>query len=102
MLDKSTKLIVRTALRAAGVEPDRIAAAFAILESKQPDANEPKAALLAQAQKARQLGVSRFTIWRLTAFGRLRPVELLPGFWRYRSSEMVEDLERRWGSAANL
>ena len=74
--------------RAAGLPAGTIEAILAVAEDKQP-ANRERPALLTQAQKARQLGVSRFTIRKLTKLGRLRPVELLPGLVRYRAEELV-------------
>ena len=91
MLDKSTKVIVSTALRAAGVEPSHIVAGLALIEGKSAEAQEKPAALLSQAEKARQLGVSRFTVRKLTKLGRLQPVELLPGLLRYRADELVNE-----------
>jgi hypothetical protein len=45
--------------------------------------------LLTQAEKARQFGVSRFTIRKLTSAGRLHPVELSPWLLRYRAEELI-------------
>ena len=50
---------------------------------------EPQPLLLTQTQKARQLGVSHFTVRKLTKAGKLRPVELLPGLVRYRAEELI-------------
>jgi hypothetical protein len=36
------------------------------------------------------LSVSRVTIWRMKRAGQLNPVEILPGTWRYRYSEIAE------------
>lgn len=91
-LDKNTKATVVTVLRAAGVETELIAAGLAAMEIKQHDERaKEKAALLTQADKARQLGVSRFTVRKLTMLGRLHPVELLPGLLRYRADELVKE-----------
>lgn len=90
-LDKPTKLIVSTALRAAGVESAQILVGLAVLEGRQADVQEKTGALLTQAQKARQLGVSRFTVRKLTKLGRLHPIELLPGLLRYRAGDLVNE-----------
>jgi hypothetical protein len=91
MINKSTRSIVTTALRAAGVEPTQITAALATIDGQQPKAHQTPAVLLTQAQKARQMGVSRFTIRKLTQLGRLQPVEVLPGLLRYRADELVNN-----------
>jgi len=46
--------------------------------------------LVTQKQAAEMLGVSRVTIWRMTKECVLRPVEILPGSWRYRLRDLVE------------
>jgi hypothetical protein len=52
--------------------------------------------LLTQKQAARQLSVSRMTLWRLTKRGILRPVEITPGTWRYRYSEISDFAGTGW------
>jgi excisionase family DNA binding protein len=49
--------------------------------------------LLTQSQAAELLGVDRTTVWRMTAMGILRPVEISPGTRRYEKSQ-VETLAR--------
>jgi predicted DNA-binding transcriptional regulator AlpA len=46
--------------------------------------------LVTQKSAAELLSVSRVTIWRMKRDGRLNPVEILPGTWRYRYSEIAE------------
>jgi predicted DNA-binding transcriptional regulator AlpA len=53
-----------------------------------PDRSQPERLLVNQKSAAALLGVSRVTIWRMTKDGILHPVELLPGTWRYRYSEI--------------
>ena len=55
---------------------------------------EPDALLASQAQAARMLACSRFTIRRMTQNGTLRPV-MLRGLARYR----VSDLKKLAGEA---
>jgi hypothetical protein len=45
--------------------------------------------LIAQKKAAGLLDVSRATIWRMTKEHVLRPVEILPGTWRYRYRDVV-------------
>jgi hypothetical protein len=49
--------------------------------------------LLTQRQAAELLGVNRTTVWRMTAMGILRPVEISPGNKRYERVQ-VETLAR--------
>jgi hypothetical protein len=87
-MDKANRLVIVAAVRAAGLPQHKIAAMLAAAEDKAaPEQDQP--ALLTQAQKARQMGVSRFTVRKLTQLGRLHPVELLPGLMRYRAEELV-------------
>ncbi len=46
--------------------------------------------LVTQKSTAELLSVSRVTIWRMKRAGQLNPVEILPGTWRYRYSEIAE------------
>ena len=43
--------------------------------------------------------ISNITIWRMSRDGALRPVEVLPGTWRYRLDE-IEKLARSEGSSS--
>ncbi len=56
-----------------------------------PRQSESPPVLMTQAEKARQLGVSRFTVRKLVEAGKLHPVELLPGLLRYPAAELVEE-----------
>jgi hypothetical protein len=51
-------------------------------------ADEADRLLVTQKAAANLLSVSRITIWRMTRDGALRPVEVLPGTWRYRLDEI--------------
>ncbi len=44
--------------------------------------------LLTQKEAAKLLGVNRVTIWRMTNEDILRPVEILPGTFRYRAEDI--------------
>ena len=88
MLDATARTIISAAGRGAGLDAETIAAMLAIAAKKRP-IEKTGCVLLTQAQKARQLGVSRFTIRKLMRVGRLHPIELLPGLLRYRADELV-------------
>jgi hypothetical protein len=89
-MDRDKYNLIKAAMRMADVSADQTAAAMAILEGKTPTfAENSPSALLNQAEKARQLGVGRSTIVGLVKLGKLHPVELLPGLWRYRREELV-------------
>jgi hypothetical protein len=88
MLDNSTKTIIKTAASAAGVPATVVQQMLALAEMR-PAGERLKPALLSQAQKARQLGVSRFTIRKLVRLGKLHPIELLPGLVRYPADELT-------------
>lgn len=45
--------------------------------------------LMTQKEAGAMLSVSRVTIWRMTRDGALKPVEVLPGTWRYRFEEIA-------------
>ena len=51
-------------------------------------ASEPQPLLLTQAEVARQLRCSRFTIRKLVKEGRLKPVFLTPDLARYRTEDV--------------
>ncbi len=90
MVNPNIKQAIEATARAGGVPLDRIAAALRCLEERPPDADSRRngVRLLNQAEKARQMGVSRFTIRKLVQAGRLHPIELLPGLWRFRAEEL--------------
>jgi hypothetical protein len=88
MLDRNSRTLLIAAARGANLTPEQVKAILAVAEGKRPT-EEPVAKLLTQAQKARQLGVSRFTIRKMTKTGKLHAVELLPGLFRYRADEFT-------------
>ena len=88
MLNAFHRKIIVTAAQAAGVPECNIKAMLAVAEGGRT-VREDALALMSQAQKARQLGVSRFTIRKMVATGILKPIELLPGLVRYRASDLV-------------
>lgn len=70
-----------------------------ILSGRSTVADDPDPyLLLTQKQAAHQLSVSRMTLWRLTKRGILRPVEITPGTWRYRYSEISDFARTGWPS----
>ncbi len=88
----ATERILRATLAAdASVSQVQMARAFCALRQNgagnDPAVEQP--ALLSQAAKARQLGVSRFTVRKLVEANKLHPIELLPGLLRYRADELV-------------
>lgn len=77
MLNRPTKQIIIAAARAAGVPLDLIHAGIALMDGNRPPAGQnPGALLVNQATAARLLAVSRFTIRRMVADGRLSPVRV--------------------------
>jgi hypothetical protein len=90
MLDKTQKTKATAALRLVGITPEDITG---MINHVTPPHNattmEPRQALLTQAQKARQLAVSRVTVRKMVKLGRLHPVEVLPGLFRYRADEFL-------------
>ena len=70
----------------------RRTAALRILEGKTaPSASVVAAAsphFLSMTDSAKYAGVSRTTLYQLVRTGRLKPVELLPGFRRIRRSDI--------------
>jgi predicted DNA-binding transcriptional regulator AlpA len=88
----STVEIVAAALRGdGGISQQRIDATLRLLkEGSLPASLErgPLPLLLMQAQAARLLGCSRFTLRRAVKDGRLQPIHLTPGCVRYRTSDI--------------
>lgn len=82
------RLLIEAA-RAAGVPPDKIAAGLAIMEGKQErlNGNDPPSLLLTQAQAARLLSCSRWSVRRLVDGGFLHPIKLR-GLIRYKRSDI--------------
>lgn len=88
MIKSHTKKIVSAALQADGIEKEKILAAFAKIEEHDVE-KQSCPVLVTQAEAARLASVSRFTIRKMTAAGKLHPVELLPGLVRYRIDELL-------------
>jgi len=76
VLDRSTKRVIITVGKAAGISLDRIHAGLALMEDRDPPKPQPLPLLVNQATAAKLLSVSRFTIRRLVAEGKLHPVKL--------------------------
>ncbi len=93
---KTTRSIVATALRSDGVEQGDIEAALARAECKSLTPDKTTPLLLTQAQTARLLNCSRFTIRRMVEDGQLQPVDLR-GLRRYR----LADIQRITGISMN-
>jgi hypothetical protein len=89
MLRKDTKTIVTTALRSAGVEQQKIVEALVLLDGNGKVKSKHLPAYVSQAEAGRLLSVSRFTVKKLVATGKIHPVELLPGLLRYRVEELL-------------
>ncbi len=51
-------------------------------------AKSPEPLFLGMAQAARCLGISRSTFWLLVKAGRIRKVEIMPGLFRIRRSDL--------------
>ena len=90
MLDKTQRTKATVALRLVGITPEDITGMINHVAPRyNATTKEPREALLTQAQKARQLSVSRVTIRKMVKLGRLHPVEVLPGLLRYRADELL-------------
>lgn len=75
-----------------GAPPDVIARVDDALVGKKPgrDNDNRRHILLKMGEAADLLNVSRTTLWRLVKAGRLPRVELLPGSFRIRLSDIDE------------
>jgi hypothetical protein len=85
-LHADTLATVRVALRADPARFDSATvakAAAAVVAAVSGDTTPPVGRALTQAETARLLGCSRWSIRRLVATGKLRPVRLLSGLTRY-------------------
>jgi len=90
MIDRANRLIITTAARSAGVPPEQIAAAFASLEGTQVNHRNNStmtSLLLTQADTARLLSCSRWSVKRLTDGGFLHPIRLR-GLIRYKRTDV--------------
>lgn len=71
--------------------PEQQAAMDRILEGKtdvRPAVASTGPLLLGMAASAKLLGISRATLWRMCRAGRLKKVEVLPGSFRLRRSDV--------------
>ena len=90
MIDRAIRVIITTAAKSAGVSPERIASAFASLEGAQANhRNNPAitSLLLTQADTARLLSCSRWSVKRLTDGGFLHPIRLR-GLTRFKRTDI--------------
>ena len=86
-MNAATQKAVRAILATdQDIAPEQRDAALAILNGRVPQAG-PMPLLLTQMQAARLLGVSRYTIWRMTREGLLHPVSVRDST-RYRRTEI--------------
>ncbi len=84
-----TETILRATLRADGeVSPTQIVEGLAILKGQQLVKVSAAVLLLSQAEAARVLNCSRFTIRRLEQQGTLKAVYLTPRLKRYRFADV--------------
>jgi hypothetical protein len=88
-LKKETKQLLKLALRSDGVDDREIHEFLATLEGATAVKAERSPSLVTQVEAARLASVSRFTIRKMAATGKLHPVELLPGLIRYRVNELL-------------
>jgi excisionase family DNA binding protein len=58
--------------------------------------------LMGVGEAARFIGVSRGTLWRVLQAGQLEKVELFPGSYRLRRSDVEELIERRGRQTADM
>ena len=70
--------------------PEQMEAIDDILESGFPKrpVGTPGPLLMGMSASARLLGVSRATLWRMTKVGLLQKIEVLPGSFRLRRSDL--------------
>ena len=87
VLDRSTKQVIITVGRAAGIPLDRIHAGLAVMAAIEPRKLQIQPLLVNQATAAKLLAVSRFTIRRLVAEGRLHPIKVRDAI-RYSCEEL--------------
>jgi hypothetical protein len=60
-----------------------------ILEGKEPPSENDEPLLLTMGQACELIPCSRATLWRICKAGRLEKVELYPGAYRLRRSDVV-------------
>lgn len=87
-MNSATRKILQTTLRADGtIPPGTIIQVLNLLDGRQNSGSEPLPLLLTQAETARQLSCSRFTIKRLVE-DRVLGVVKLRGLTRYRQADV--------------
>jgi len=87
VLNRSTKQVIITVGRAAGIPLERIHAGLAVMDAIGSRELQIQALLVNQATAAKLLSVSRFTIRRLVAEGRLHPIKVRDAI-RYSREEL--------------
>lgn len=95
-MNLTTKAVIRAALENdSSLSPSDVQSFLALLEGKPSgsgsQSDEP--ALLTARAAAARLGIGRTTLWRLVNDGRILPVEITPGVFRYPASD-VDELAR--------
>ena len=89
VMNSGTKKIVRAALEAdRTVTAEQITAAFALLHGRTPE-KKPMPLLLTQKQAAFLLGVSRYTLRRMTMKGQFHLVKVNDAYL-YKRSEIEQ------------
>ncbi len=92
MLDRNTRTIVSTALRAAEVPPERVAEALRLLECKEGGAGQGavvQSVAVRQARVCEMLDCSRFHVRKMERLGLLKPVDLA-GLKRYGVADVLK------------
>ncbi len=72
-----------------GATPERKSRALLILEGEDIPQNIDEPLLLTMGEASSLLNTSRATLWRICKAGRLEKVELYPGSYRLRKSDVV-------------
>jgi len=86
VLDRSTKQVIITVGKAAGIPLDQIHAGLAVMDATEPRKPQIQPLLVNQATAAKLLA-ARFTIRRLVAEGRLHPIKVRDAI-RYSCEEL--------------
>ena len=98
-MQQTTRSIVIAALKQDGnYDPEQIAEVIARLDHKTRSGNDPPSLLLTQAQTARLLSCSRWSIRRLVDGGFLHPIRLR-GLIRYKRTDVDQLLLNGTGDA---
>jgi hypothetical protein len=90
MLQKRTKQIIEIAAKADGIDIQTIRAAITLLEGKRMDQEHSRPLAVNQAEAARLLGVSRFTVRKMVNRGLLKPIQLADDCIRYSMAQLEE------------